>query len=193
VSPDEFVYSLFTGYPVNGCTTLIPKQCFETVGLFNNNYRTIQDYEMWFRLAKHYRFEHIPEILVQFRLHPGQGSRTMSSLNQVEANRLFVWALESFSLQEIFGINPAARSQGPMRFFDLASICYLNLAVCLWERKLAVASRHAFRLSLRSLRGTSMLTKVYGYLTVMYGWIWLLRLGVWHWRHRPDGTIGSEQ
>lgn len=64
---------------VNGCTTLIPRACFERVGLFDETLRTFQDYDMWFRLAKAYPFVHVPEILLRSRLHAAQGSRTIST------------------------------------------------------------------------------------------------------------------
>jgi glycosyltransferase involved in cell wall biosynthesis len=70
---------LVTGDPVNGCTTLVPRRCFEVCGPFDVSLRTIQDYEMWSRLAGRFPFVHVPEVLVRSRLHPEQGVRTVST------------------------------------------------------------------------------------------------------------------
>lgn len=75
VEPEYLLYDLLTTWPVHGCTTLIPKACFGEVGLFNENNKTVQDYEMWFRFFKKgYRFKYIPEALTKFRVHAKQDS-----------------------------------------------------------------------------------------------------------------------
>jgi glycosyltransferase involved in cell wall biosynthesis len=75
--PEYFFYDLFCGWPVHGCTVLIPKICFSKVGLFNESNKTAQDYEMWFRLLKAgYQFILVPEALIKFRVHSAQASLT---------------------------------------------------------------------------------------------------------------------
>lgn len=76
-NPKEFRRELIVGDPVNGCTVLIPHSCFARVGRFDERLRTIQDYDMWFRLAKDYRFVLIPQVLVKSRKHPEQGTYTI--------------------------------------------------------------------------------------------------------------------
>jgi glycosyltransferase involved in cell wall biosynthesis len=72
-----FFYDLFCGWPVHGCTVLIPKKCFSTGIYFNESNQTVQDYEMWFRLLKAgYPFILVPEALIKFRVHSRQGSST---------------------------------------------------------------------------------------------------------------------
>jgi hypothetical protein len=73
VEPDDFLFSILTKHLVNGCTTLIPRECFEEVGFFDESLKTTQDYDMWFRLGQRFPFIHLPEILVHSRLHPNQG------------------------------------------------------------------------------------------------------------------------
>jgi len=41
---------------LNGCTLLIPKECFERCGNFNPNLCTTQDYDLWFRIANYYEY-----------------------------------------------------------------------------------------------------------------------------------------
>ena len=64
---------------INGNTVLIPKNCFQKAGLFNENLKTSQDYDMWFRLSLHYPFHFINEPLVKTRIHNKQGSKNINS------------------------------------------------------------------------------------------------------------------
>jgi len=50
----------FIGTPA----TLIRKECFERVGMFNERLRNFVDWEMWLRISKHYYFKYIKESLV---------------------------------------------------------------------------------------------------------------------------------
>lgn len=69
---------------VNGCTVFIPRKLFPE-GLFPEQYRYTQDYWLWFELIKKYDFFHQPEILVRYRLHPGQDSRKPEATAEAEA------------------------------------------------------------------------------------------------------------
>lgn len=59
---------------LNGCSLLIPKDAFTTVGLFNESLLYTQDYDLWFRMQKQYRFVLLDKHLVISRAHPEQGS-----------------------------------------------------------------------------------------------------------------------
>lgn len=61
---------------INGLTLLVPKKAFEKHGVFNPKLKAIQDYELWYRFAKTYKFIHIPETLVKSRYHASQVSNT---------------------------------------------------------------------------------------------------------------------
>lgn len=66
-------YSLLRGC-INGITLLIPKLAFEKHGDFNTNLKCTQDYDMWRRFAKSYKFIHMDEIFSKTRIHPLQDS-----------------------------------------------------------------------------------------------------------------------
>ena len=75
-------------YPqVHGCTTLIPKECFEKVGKFDEDLLHYQDYDFWLRSLNSYRFVHVPEFLVVSRHHDSQNSVTGKSarINEMRA------------------------------------------------------------------------------------------------------------
>lgn len=62
--------------PMNGCTLFIRASHFKKVGPFNPKLRYTQDWDMWFRLAKHFLFMHQDQILIESRIHPHQDSAT---------------------------------------------------------------------------------------------------------------------
>lgn len=76
---DKPEYSLLRA-SINGLTLLIPKKAFDEIGLFKKELRAIQDYELWYRMMKKYKFIHIPEVLVQTRIHPNQTTNTSSNV-----------------------------------------------------------------------------------------------------------------
>ncbi|MBA4369088.1 MAG: glycosyl transferase [Desulfobacterium sp.] len=90
VSPDRFIYSILIGHPIHGCTALVPRQCFKDVGLFNEQLKTSQDYDLWFRMAKKYEFVHLQEVLIKSRIHTEQGTQAMISRVMAEANELYI-------------------------------------------------------------------------------------------------------
>jgi len=67
---------------VNGCTTLIRREAFARVGLFDERDRFAPDYDMWFRILRHYEALHVPEPLVRYRIHPGQASANPAAIQQ---------------------------------------------------------------------------------------------------------------
>ena len=59
---------------LNGCSLLIQKELFSLCGKFDPEQKVTQDYDMWFRMAPNAEFIFIPDILLQQRIHPDQGS-----------------------------------------------------------------------------------------------------------------------
>ena len=85
---DAMRVELVAGDPIHGCTTLVPRRSLEAVGPFDVTLRTIQDYDMWFRLAGQFPFVHVPEVLLRARLHAEQGMRTIPSHHEEAARQL---------------------------------------------------------------------------------------------------------
>jgi glycosyltransferase involved in cell wall biosynthesis len=74
VPPSRFRISLIAASPVNGCTCLIPKACFDTAGLFDESLKTTQDNDLWFRMSETYGFVQMRKSLIKSRIHSRQGS-----------------------------------------------------------------------------------------------------------------------
>ena len=64
-------YCLLRGC-INGITMLIPKKAFDETGKFNTELRCTQDYDMWHRMNKKYKFVHMSEVTSLTRVHAGQ-------------------------------------------------------------------------------------------------------------------------
>jgi glycosyltransferase involved in cell wall biosynthesis len=114
IAPEKFRYSLLVDVTVHGCTLLIPKVIFERVGVFNEQLRTTQDYDLWFRIASEFDFIHIPEVLVMFRIHASQGTQTQSELALAECDELFSGFIRVLGAKEILSasVNSHAKSYG---------------------------------------------------------------------------------
>ena len=72
---------------------LVRKECFEKVGLFDTSMKRGTDWDLWIRMAEHYDFDLVPEVLAKYHLHGDQLS------NDLEA-RITAWnkMLEKYSL-----------------------------------------------------------------------------------------------
>lgn len=84
----NMLLQLLSGFPVNGCTTLIHIKVFERIGLFNEDLPTTQDYDFWFRCAKEIEFHFMPELLIKSRIHADQDTHK-KPLRQYECDELY--------------------------------------------------------------------------------------------------------
>jgi glycosyltransferase involved in cell wall biosynthesis len=55
--------------------TVIRRECLAKVGLFDESLRRVEDYDLWFRLARHYELAYVDEALLLYRIHPSSLSR----------------------------------------------------------------------------------------------------------------------
>jgi glycosyltransferase involved in cell wall biosynthesis len=72
----------------NGCTMLLPREVFQTIGYFDERLRFTQDYDFWDRIEDTFPLVHCPGIMVRQRVHPGQDSNKPESV--IECNRLWL-------------------------------------------------------------------------------------------------------
>lgn len=63
----------FIGSP----TLLIRKKCFKKVGLFDPKLSSSQDWDMWLRIAKYYKFDYVDKIIAKYYVHGRQISFNM--------------------------------------------------------------------------------------------------------------------
>ena len=104
-----------TVYNFHGCSCLVPREAFVTVGCFDENLRLLNDFDFWFRLySANYKVHYIPEPLVKGRIHSKQVSKSIGfSYHNPEQdmfwNRSLNWLLENYHDEEklyyLFGRN----------------------------------------------------------------------------------------
>lgn len=84
----EFKYSFDMGLMKKTClansNSLIRKSVFDRVGLFNEDIRGAEDYDMWIRIAAAFPMIHIPEALFMYRMHGN--NFTITNTQQVIEN-----------------------------------------------------------------------------------------------------------
>ena len=152
--PGDIIFDLFVKDPVNGCTTLIPRACFDRVGVFDEGLRTTQDYEMWFRLARYFSFVHVPETLIKYRRHPQQGTMAVSGHHAAE-DQLYCQALTDL---------PPTYLEN--KFEEMGAAYFLKLAFHLHRRGFENAASVARTIGVQNL-GRNLAKNIFG-VTVFY-------------------------
>jgi glycosyltransferase involved in cell wall biosynthesis len=96
---------------VHGCSTLVSREIFDRVGLFNERLLTTQDNDMWLRILKDgYPILHVPEVLIRSRQHAGQGQRKLSDVNRSEIAAFFRKVAEEFGDRSVHIIKGGIQS-----------------------------------------------------------------------------------
>lgn len=85
-------YALLRG-SVNGITLLIPKSAFDEYGGFNKELKCTQDYDMWRRIMKTYKFVHMDDIFTKTRIHALQDSNKHPNV-VIEGDPLWISMIE---------------------------------------------------------------------------------------------------
>ncbi len=89
---------------IHGCSLLIHRSHFQRIGVFDESLLTTQDYDLWFRLLYDQRSVFVPRSLVCGRLHPEQGSHTMSRRLVRESANFFLRTVRTLSAEKICSI-----------------------------------------------------------------------------------------
>ena len=90
-SEGAFAYFLYKECP-NGCALLIPKQCFEKYGYFDEELRFVLDWSLWLRFAysgAEFYFDNTK--LVYSRVHDMQVTVRQKNLHVIETNYSVDW------------------------------------------------------------------------------------------------------
>jgi len=90
---------MFADAYINGSTMLIERSCFDDIGLLNTLYRYVQDTEMWLRILSKYEVGRVPENLLKYRRHPGQGSK--NKVIQLETQVMYQSVFETMGISTL--------------------------------------------------------------------------------------------
>ena len=75
VRPSGNIYpQLFMDSMICGDAVLIRRECFEKLGSFDEALR-FGDYDMWLRIARHYKVDYVERVLTKYRQHSSQSHR----------------------------------------------------------------------------------------------------------------------
>jgi glycosyltransferase involved in cell wall biosynthesis len=169
VPPAGFRLWLMADSALHGCTVLVPRSCFASE-LFDERLATTQDYDMWFRLARHHRFLRVPEILLKYRIH-GRQESWMNPRRVEEGNRLLIGFLDAMSPAEV----SAATDESPSMVYLRAAARfkwrgYPEAAAVALERSARELASPALRLAPRRIAALAVYHLVNPHLRPMYWW-----------------------
>jgi glycosyltransferase involved in cell wall biosynthesis len=81
ISSEELFKKLYFNNFITSITVILRKECLEKIGLFNERIKWGgDDYELWLRIAKYYKFKYINQILATRREHTNNYSSTEKSV-----------------------------------------------------------------------------------------------------------------
>lgn len=93
------LFPIITGM-MHGCTLLIHRSQFEKYGKFDEDLRTTQDYDLFFKMFRGQRLAYIPKALVKGRVHPKRTTYT-SDKTIPECENLWINMFQSLTREEI--------------------------------------------------------------------------------------------
>ena len=98
---EQAIRALFGWMYINGSSMLIERSCFDSVGLFSEQFRYAQDAEMWFRMLQHFEVGRVPAKLLQWRYHPAQGSHNEAEA-RADEQTMYRQVFEQLGIARIF-------------------------------------------------------------------------------------------
>ncbi|TYC62714.1 glycosyltransferase [Marinobacter sp. BW6] len=110
-------------------TALIPRRCFEDLGLMDVSYKRSDDYELWLRFSTQYKFLYISQYLAEYRVMENQLSS--NTLGRLDVNLRLI---EDFRLKHGDRVGDDRFRQAFCRIHALKSIDYSKKR----ERMLAI-------------------------------------------------------
>ena len=79
VRTGQITDELFVRNFVTGMASIVRRECFEAVGIFNESLAMSIDWDLWLRISAKYEFEYLDEITYLYRQWPGQMSKNFET------------------------------------------------------------------------------------------------------------------
>jgi len=89
--------------------TVVKKECFDKIGLFDESLKSCEDWDMWLRIARVYQIDLIPELLVKITQHQGQLGNKKLKLAKYRL-KVMKKNLRFFSLSDRLGLKNFLKS-----------------------------------------------------------------------------------
>ncbi len=101
-SPEEIKIELLFRNSIGHPTVMFRKELVEKYDLYyNENFRTSQDHELWYRMAEYTDLSNIPEVLVLYRSHDGQVSKRSNFIQNQNSERIRHLKINDFLGREV--------------------------------------------------------------------------------------------
>lgn len=120
-------------YPIvynqtHGCTLLIPKICFDELGLFNEKELVAQDFEFFYRAFLKFPHKLVPEVLVTARDSSNRQGKRSKVRGSKEYSDLYIKIIKNLSNRDIKLLAPSKLDLylDMLDFFDYAGYTYAS-------------------------------------------------------------------
>ena len=90
-------------YIGNCSSVLIKKECLDKVGLFDENLKVCEDFDLWIRLTKYYEIDYLQEPLILLRLHEKRISTDIDRILRTNKSLFKKYVKDLRKLQKIRG------------------------------------------------------------------------------------------
>ncbi len=153
----ELVFRLLYDRFIGGCSLLIPKKAFDEVGFFSEKYKTVQDYDMWFRILNHgYKFKYLKITSGKSRIHSDQDSNKLRDIWREEINSFFI-ELQEWLNEDLW-----------LNIWNNKALIYLKLARNYKKSIGHGVYKYNLEMARKEIIGFSLPKKVIYYLYYMY-------------------------
>ena len=121
---------LWQGNFIPAMTTLIKRECYDKVGLFDESLY-YEDWDMWLRISRHFSFAYLDEVSAKYRV-------VSTSMMQSQGNRMIDAGCQvSFKHLSAKGMDPETQK--------LAARLFYNYAIASYERDTCNHKKHLLR------------------------------------------------
>ena len=110
------LYLVFKRPFINGNTILVSNAVLKEIGIFDNELRFTQDYDMWFRIARKYQFMFLKKELIKSRIHKTQGSKINKNFKK-DSLKLKIKQIEFITNQKLLSFTKS----------NSLAVCYFKL------------------------------------------------------------------
>ncbi|OVE34521.1 glycosyl transferase family 2 [Priestia aryabhattai] len=80
----ELLSQIIKGNIINGCSTMIKKNVFSHLGIFDEKLLYTHDYDLWLRIIQKFDLHYLSEPLLLSRIHKDMGTKKYSSFIKEE-------------------------------------------------------------------------------------------------------------
>lgn len=98
---EEIFPALFERNFLSAPTTLVRMECFKRVGLFDESFKTAQDYDLWMRILKCYDIRLIKAPLLKLRWHGGNLTYRTTPETELERSKVLLKAYRDLNIEDI--------------------------------------------------------------------------------------------